>query len=108
MAQSSNYKAPPTLTKGTSYETWKKEVKIWEIFTSLDKKKQAPAILLTLNGQSREAALELDIADLNCDNGVKNLMKKLDDLYLKDSQHLAYEAYEEFEKYCQPAKNNNV
>ena len=70
----------------------------------MDKKKQAPAILLTLNGQSREAALELDIADLNCDNGVKNLMKKLDDLYLKDSQHLAYEAYEEFEKYCRPAK----
>ena len=57
----SNYKAPPTLGDSTVYENWKKEIKIWQVFTDLPKKKQCPAIYLTLSGKAREAALKLDI-----------------------------------------------
>ena len=44
MVQSNNYKVPPILTDDVDYEKWKKEIKIWQMFTSLEKKKQAPAI----------------------------------------------------------------
>ena len=36
---------------------------------------------------------------MNDDNGVKNLLEKLDKLYLKDDTHSAYEAYERFETF---------
>ena len=57
----SDFKAPPTLNKDILYAMWKKELKIWEAFTSIEKKKRALGIFLTLTGQAREAVLELDI-----------------------------------------------
>ena len=43
--------------------------------------------------------LELELGKLNDDNGVKNLLEKLDKLYLKDDTHSVYEAYERFETF---------
>ena len=69
-------------------------------FTSSERKTQSPAIFLSLSGQAHEAVLELELDKLNDDNGVKNLLEKLDDkLYLKDDTHSAYEAYERFETF---------
>ena len=61
------------------------------MFTSLEKKKQAPAIFLTLTGQAREAILKLEPNTLPVDRGVQNLIKALDNLYLKDRDYLAFE-----------------
>ena len=91
MAQSNNYKAPPILTDDVDYEKWKKEIKTWWMFTSLEKKKQAPAIFSTLTGQAREAILELDLNTLLVDSGVQNLIKPLDNLYLKERDYSAFE-----------------
>ena len=38
MAQN-NYEAPPILTNDIKYEVRKKEIEIWRLFTSIDKKK---------------------------------------------------------------------
>ena len=81
MAQKGDYKALLVLTKDIAYTTWKKETSIWQLFTSLERKKQDPAIFLSLSGQEREAVLELELDKLNDDNGVKNLLEKLDKLY---------------------------
>ena len=51
MTQCNNYKALPILTNDVDYEKWRKETKIWRMFTSLKKKKQTPAIFSTLTGQ---------------------------------------------------------
>ena len=99
-------KAPPILTTDIDYEIWKKEIEIWRLFTSVDKKKQAPAIFLSLAGQAREAIVSLDINRLFCDHGVENLREELDKPYLKDSQYTAYEPYEQFEKFCRPKSVN--
>ena len=56
-----NYKAPPVFKEDMSYEAWKKELAIWTTFTDLDKKKQGPAIFLSLNGKPRASVLELDV-----------------------------------------------
>ena len=103
MAQKGDYKAPLALTKDITYATWKKEISIWQLHTSLQRKKQAPAIFLSLSGQACEAVLELELDKLNDDNGVKNLLEKLYKLYLKKLDKLylsyAYEAYERFETF---------
>ena len=102
MASKSDYKAPPALNQAIVYSVWKKELKIWQAFTSLEKKKQAPAIFLTLTGQAREAVLGVDLEVLASDTGVDELIKELDKLYAKDETCTAYEAYETFEKFLRP------
>ena len=102
MAENNNFKAPPVLTKDIPYNTRKKELAIWQVFTCIDKKKQAPAIFLTLTGKAREAARELPIENLTDDFGIKNLLIALDTLYLKDETLLTYEAFETFVKFMPP------
>ena len=46
MTQSTDYKAPPLQI--LSRKVKKREIKIWRLFTSLDKKKKATAIFLSL------------------------------------------------------------
>ena len=98
----SNYKAPPVFKKDMSYEAWKKELAIWTTFTDLDKKKQGPAIFLSLNGKPRASVLELDVGVVSGDKGVEAILEQLDKLYLKDRHQTAYLAYEAFEKFQRP------
>ena len=100
---SNNYKAPPALSKCTTYDTWLKEIKIWQKFTDLPTSKQGPAIFLTLEGRAREAVLELEVDNIGSDGGVANIIEKLNTLYLRDKAQSAYEAYDTFEKFRRPA-----
>ena len=103
MASHSNFKAPPALSKCSSYETWLKEIKIWQKFTDLKPDKQGPAIFLTLEGRAREAVLELDVDEIGDAKGVENIVQKLNGLYAKDKTQSAYEAYDSFEKFRRPS-----
>ena len=60
-----NFKTPPTFNSDTPYEIWVKEIKLWAICSKVDKKEQAPAVALSLSGNARNAALEIDIEELN-------------------------------------------
>ena len=88
----SKYFSPPALLKD-KYSTWKKQMQIWEMATSLDKTKRAPIVFLSLEGKAREAILELDTAVLNSEDGMKNLYEKLDTLFLEDINQSAFRAY---------------
>ena len=57
----SNYKIPPPLTDESSYERWKKEMSLWQTVTKLTRSEMAPAIVLGLTGQARDAALDVAI-----------------------------------------------
>lgn len=107
MAEGNNilkdFKAPPTLGKSTLYNNWKKEIKIWEAFTSIPEEKRAPAIFMTLAGEAKEAVLNMDLEKLTAKDGVVNLIDTLDRMYLKDESSQAYEAYESFEKFVRPS-----
>ena len=101
---SENIKAPPKLSKSSTYESWQKELQIWQAFTTLDKKKQGPAIFLTLSGKAKEAILELEVAEISAEDGVEKIIKKLDSLYQEDKVQTAYEAYDKFEKFQRPSE----
>ena len=72
------------------------------MFPSLEKKNQVPAIFWSLTYRAREAIAGLHINKHSYDQGVEHSIQELDKLYLKDNQHSAYEAYEQFEKLCRP------
>ena len=72
---------------------------LWETFTDLSAEKRAPAICLSLTGRGRDAVLELDITKLNSVTGVKELIAKLDTIFLKDTEQRIYGAYDDFEKF---------
>ena len=97
----SKYFPPPALLK-VKYSTWRKEMLIWERASSLDKTKRALMVFLSLEGTAREAVLELDIAVLNSEDGMKKLYEKLDTLFLEDINQSAFRAYETFENYQRP------
>ena len=102
MKIATNFKAPPLLKEDPNYELWKKEIKLWKTFTDLDAKKQGAAICLLLTGKARKAELQLSVESLNSDTGVVQLLAKLDELYLKDKDQLAYAAYDSFENFKKP------
>ena len=98
-----DYRTPPALTSEMSYERWKQEIEVWQLVTKLEPLKHAGAILLSLTGNAREAALEIGIDELkNPETGVQSLLTKLDSLYAKDTLLLSIDAYKDFEKFQRP------
>ena len=59
-------------------------------------------MFVTLEGKACESVLELDVDDINSDNGVKNITACLERLYLKDKTQTAYEAYDSFARFRRP------
>ena len=94
------YKNPPEMRDGLLYDDWKKELKIWCGFTDLDKKRQGPALFLTLKGKARETVLAAVEADkLQADDGVDKVTNALDKLYKRNDSESAFTAFENFIKF---------
>ena len=98
-----SYKNPPEMREDLLYEDWKKELTIWCGFTDLDKKKQGPALFLTLKGKARESVLaEIKPELLQSDNGVKVITEALDKLYAQNKSESAFAAFDNFIKFKRP------
>ena len=102
-----NYKNPPNLTDNIEYELWKKEVSLWKTCCKLEKKEQGPALVLSLQGKAREAALELEVDEMNADDGIDKVVAKLDGLYLKDENQRKYVSLKTYEQYTRD-KNQSI
>ena len=72
-------------------------LEVWSQFTSLPKEKKGMAVFLTLKGADQEAVLELDTNEITGENGLENVIARLDKLYLKDETLQKYKAFEKFE-----------
>ena len=106
MAMSVSYnKAPPLLTACKNYDDWKKLLTIWTELTTLEKKKQGPALVLALEGKAQEAALELTSADISSEQGVSKILLRLDKIYAKDKLTEKFDAIERFESYKRTKEN---
>lgn len=51
---------PPSLSNCESYEEWLKLIKVWRRFTDLPANKQSSALLLSLEEEALDMALEND------------------------------------------------
>ena len=86
-------KNPPKWEEGSSYEAWRRDVKLWTKLTDLAANKQAIAIYLSLSGQSRLLASEIPEDDLEKATGVDTLLNKLDTLHLEDKELRQFSAF---------------
>ena len=90
--------APPLLSETEDFSRWLKLVKIWCARTNIPPEKRASVITMNLQGKYQDVAIEMDETEANCDDGVKNLLKKLEETFLGESKDLAYEKYLNFER----------
>ena len=95
----SGFKNPPSFGDGeTNYETWRNELEMWCLVTDVKIEKQALAVALSLHGQARAIALELDKTKLNAADGITFLLNALDPVFKKNEIDILYTQYSNFEK----------
>ena len=95
-------KAPPVFEEDSNYELYKKEVKIWEILIGDDLKAEqmGPALFKAIKSQkAKEKVLEMEIDVIGGVNGVKEILKKMDELYEMERDQKIYRALDEFENF---------
>ena len=105
MASKSYNKAPPLLSECKNYEDWKKLMIIWKELTTLEKKKQGPALVFALDGKAQDAALELTSEEISSDDGVDKIITRLDKIFAKDKLTEKFDAIEKFESYQRTKEN---
>ena len=94
----SGFKNPPSYGDGQiSYESWRNELKMWELVTDLKAEKQAFAVILSLKGQAKAIALELDKEKLKAANGIEYLLEQLDPVFKKNETDISYSVYTNFD-----------
>lgn len=96
LKMAANYRVPPKFDETRPYECWKNELDIWRRVTDLDKKKQALAVVLELEGRARKIAMEIPAEELDDDNGMTTLLAKLDGVF--EEEDWAYDAYSHFDR----------
>ena len=89
-------KMPPVLRDDVDYNLWKNDIKVWSVFTDLEKKKIGPAIYLSLEGKARDVVRDVDMDVLASDAGYDEIVKVLDNAFLKDKSTRSYIAFKEF------------
>ena len=67
-------------------EKWAHETEIWQwqCLTGVNKKKQGPAIYLSLDDKIRKTCSNIQVKDLNIDDGIDILITKSKSLFAKD------------------------
>lgn len=95
---SSVIKNPPILADLDNYEQWKEDVLMWKEITDLEPNKQALAVHLTLKGQAKEIANQLETKEKKKGDGLDRLLKKLDEAFLKEPERRKFMAYQNFEE----------
>ena len=110
MQQASNsvqaLKTPPILVDEAGYIEWKDDLKIWELYTDLDRKKRGPAVYLTLHGHARDCVRDLTPGEIGADTGLKTIVDKLDKTFLKDKDTQTFITFETFYSYRRSSGEN--
>ena len=104
----SSLRHPPIFNPngGDSYSDWKRDVEVWRNYTVDIKKRQGPAVYLSLEGDAREAIRAIAIEDLTKDDGFETIIKELDEVFLKDETTRAFCAVKDFVEYRRQSGQN--
>ena len=97
-----DHKCPPQLTDDISYQDWKRDVTIWQLFTALEKKKQGPALYLSLQGKAKVCVRDLKPEDIGKEGGFKLILDKLDKAIEEDINYQTFSAFKTFYQFRRP------
>ena len=99
-------KAPPEFSEDGGYEQYKQELEIWQLLKVCSKEEEGPLIFRTLPQKAKSAVIGLGKAAIGSATGLKQILEKLDKLYLTDKNQRIFQALDSFEKYRRPANVN--
>ena len=98
---------PPFGDNDLPYEQWRTEIEMWQLVTDMKAEKQALAVTLSLRGQAKAIALELEKARLNSEEGMGYLLQELDKVFKRNENDILYHKYREFEKFQRTTETMN-
>ena len=91
--QKNNVPVPIFDVKVRSYESWRKDVLRWCIVSKLSEVEKAYTISNSLKDRARTTADLMPDEELLSENGVKNLLKKLDKVYMKNKHSKKFDLF---------------
>jgi len=72
-----------------TWREYKKEIEVWSMLTNLDKQKRGPALWMSLKGKAKEAIKEMDLNEIKAENGLDEMIRKLDEIFKTDDNQAA-------------------
>ena len=97
----------PVMKKDRPYTDWKKELWIWESTNTtldVDKKIQAGVLFESLEGIARDTVLsELSVEEISHADGVRNIIKTLDEYFIGNETQNAFKAIDDIMTYKRKA-----
>ena len=104
MSASVKVKVPQFDSVNKPYARYVQEIEFWQVVSKIEKKEQGVIIAYELpendpSGIRDKLFNEVPLSDLNCDNGVANFIKYMDQIFKKDDQTQAYEDYVKFDSF---------
>ena len=103
--ETQSYKNPPKLRDGF-YDTWKKEVAIWQLITELKPEKQGPAVFLSLQptSKARETVLaNVTSSVMSSATGVTGILNAFDKHFELDKDQDAFTTFDRLIKFRRPS-----
>ena len=89
-----NMKTPPQFREDKDdYETWRKDLEFWTMYTDLPKEKWDIAVHLNLTGRVRQASFELPTKEIRIETGYQQLIEKLDKVFHQGKNWSSFDAY---------------
>ena len=85
-----------------TWREYKKEIEVWSMLTNLAKQKRGPALWMSLKGKAKEAIKEMDLNEIKAENGLDEMIRRLDEIFKTDNNQAAYMAYKNFETFIRP------
>ena len=91
---------PPIFDEATrSFQSWKNEVRVWRMGTSIGKKKQAPRVVQALTGKVKDHCTRLSEEVLTADDGFEQLMAVIEKFYVKDTHQQLFISLDRLENF---------
>ena len=99
MAAKSEISDPPVLGDDTNYESWSKDLEIWNRYTNTAAAKKGLRLYLSLKGKPRSIVRNLPADTIDAEDGYQQILKKLDAYYKKNAVQRAFVDLEAFERF---------
>ena len=91
------YNSPPVWGADQTFESWKSEIEVWKLVTSLEAKKRGAAVALSLSGSRREVARSVPNTEFGNDDGLDKVLNKLETALRTEGTDRAFDAYIKFD-----------
>ena len=105
---------PPTLKEpkdgkqGSNYLQWRREALIWQLGTNVANVKQAPRVVMCLEGKVRDFASRIAHNHLGAENGLEYLIGQLDEYYKEDEAQTIFLAIDQLENFIRDESQSMV